>query len=83
MSFDFIRTDIDEQKAKSRYRQLVCTSTASQGNEIIINGKSYLNFSSNDYLGLNNHAQINKALQDGVDKFGTCSSSSSLVTGYH
>ncbi|NQZ27765.1 MAG: 8-amino-7-oxononanoate synthase [Colwellia sp.] len=83
MSFDFIRTDIDEQKAKSRYRQLVCTSTASQGNEIVIKGKSYLNFSSNDYLGLNNHSQINKALQDGVDKFGTCSSSSSLVTGYH
>ena len=83
MSFDFIRTDIEEQKAKSRHRQLVCTSTASQGNEIVIKGKSYLNFSSNDYLGLNNHAQINKALQDGVDKFGTCSSSSSLVTGYH
>ena len=83
MSFDFIRTDIEEQKAKSRHRQLVCTSTASQGNEIVIKGKSYLNFSSNDYLGLNNHSQINKALQDGVDKFGTCSSSSSLVTGYH
>ena len=83
MSFDFIRTDIEEQKAKSRYRQLVCNSTAGQGNEIVINGKYYLNFSSNDYLGLNNHAQINKALQDGVDKFGTCSSSSSLVTGYH
>ena len=83
MSFDFIRTDVEEQKAKSRYRQLVCNSTASQGNEIIIKGKSYLNFSSNDYLGLNNHAQINKALQEGVDRFGTCSSSSSLVTGYH
>ncbi|MCJ8296793.1 MAG: 8-amino-7-oxononanoate synthase [Colwellia sp.] len=83
MSFDFIRTDVQEQKAKSRYRQLVCNSTASQGNKIVINGKSYLNFSSNDYLGLNNHAQINKALQDGVDKFGTCASSSSLVTGYH
>lgn len=83
MSFDFIRTDVQEQKEKSRYRQLVCNSMASQGNKIVINGKSYLNFSSNDYLGLNNHAQINKALQEGVDKFGTCSSSSSLVTGYH
>ncbi|GAW96431.1 MULTISPECIES: aminotransferase class I/II-fold pyridoxal phosphate-dependent enzyme [Colwellia] len=83
MTFDFIRTDVEEQKTKFRYRQLVCNSMASQGNEIVIKGKSYLNFSSNDYLGLNGHAQINKALQEGVDKFGTCASSSSLVTGYH
>ncbi|MEY8213696.1 MAG: 8-amino-7-oxononanoate synthase [Colwellia sp.] len=83
MSFDFIQHDVIEQKAKSRYRQLVCNNTTSQSNEIVINGKSYLNFSSNDYLGLNNHVEINKALQAGADKFGVCSSSSSLVTGYH
>ncbi len=83
MNFDFIQHDVIEQKAKSRYRQLVCNSATSQSNEIVINGKSYLNFSSNDYLGLNNHIEINKALQEGADKFGVCSSSSSLVTGYH
>ena len=83
MPFDFIQHDVIEQKSKSRYRQLVCNSTTSQSNEIVINGKSYLNFSSNDYLGLNNHIEINKALQEGADKFGVCSSSSSLVTGYH
>lgn len=83
MSFDFIRHDVKEQKANYRYRQLVCNSTKSQGKEIVFNGKSYLNFSSNDYLGLNNHVEINKALQEGADKFGVCASSSSLVTGYH
>jgi len=83
MSFDFIRHDVKEQKANYRYRQLVCNNTTSQGKEIVFNGKSYLNFSSNDYLGLNNHAEINKALQEGADKFGVCASSSSLVTGYH
>jgi 8-amino-7-oxononanoate synthase len=83
MTFDFIRTDVEEQKAKSRYRQLVCNNTTNQGKEIVIKGKSYLNFSSNDYLGLNNHPEINKALKEGADKFGTCASSSSLVTGYH
>jgi 8-amino-7-oxononanoate synthase len=83
MSFDFIRHDVKEQKANYRYRQLVCNSTTSQGKEIVFNGKAYLNFSSNDYLGLNNHLEINKALQEGADKFGVCASSSSLVTGYH
>ncbi|MCP4325566.1 MAG: 8-amino-7-oxononanoate synthase [Alteromonadales bacterium] len=83
MAFDFIRTDVEEQKIKSRYRQLVCNNTTNLGTEIVFKGKSYLNFSSNDYLGLNNHVEINKALQQGADKFGTSSSSSSLVTGYH
>ena len=62
MNFDFIRHDVNAQKTKSRYRQLVCNSAASQGKEIVINGKAYLNFSSNDYLGLNNHVEINVAL---------------------
>ncbi|MBU2870553.1 8-amino-7-oxononanoate synthase [Colwellia sp. E2M01] len=90
MAFDFIRADVNEQKTKSRYRQLVCAqiessvvNTVINDNMIVINDKSYLNFSSNDYLGLNNHPLINQALQEGADKFGTCASSSSLVTGYH
>lgn len=83
MTFDFIRRDVEKQKAQYRYRQLVCNQQASTGNEIIVDGKTYLNFSSNDYLGLNNHPEINAALQEGVDKFGLCSTSSSLVTGYH
>jgi 8-amino-7-oxononanoate synthase len=83
MTFDFIRHDIDIQKAKSRYRHRVCNDTVREGKEIVIEGKSYLNFSSNDYLGLNNHPQINQALKEGADKFGVCATSSSLVTGYH
>ncbi|MEI6895496.1 MAG: 8-amino-7-oxononanoate synthase [Colwellia sp.] len=87
MAFDFIHTDVSEQKAKSRYRQLFFANThknvASQSSQIVINGKSYINFSSNDYLGLNHHPQINKALQEGLDRFGSSASSSSLVTGYH
>ncbi len=76
-----------QQQQLNRYRQRVCIGNNSERQQndcsIIIAGKRYINFSSNDYLGLNNHADINKAMQEGADRFGTCASSSSLVTGYH
>jgi len=84
MPFNFIHKQVSEQKKKSRYRQRVCINTSDDAhNTIVIAGKSYTNFSSNDYLGLNNHGKIKAALQEGTDKFGLCASSSSLVTGFH
>jgi len=82
MSFNFIAEQLASQKAKSQYRQRQCISEQN-GREIVVEGKCYLNFSSNDYLGLNHHIEINKALQEGVDKYGSCASASSLITGFH
>ncbi len=83
MAFDFIAQQIANQRDANRYRQRVCVQLIDNKNQIIIDGKPYINFSSNDYLGLNNHVEINKAMQEGTERFGICSSSSSLVTGYH
>ena len=82
MSFNFIAEQVAQQKEKSQYRQRQCISEQN-GREIVVSGKTYLNFSSNDYLGLNHHHEINKALQEGVDKYGSCASASSLITGFH
>jgi 8-amino-7-oxononanoate synthase len=82
MSFNFIAEQVVQQKEKSQYRQRQCISEQN-GREILVSGKHYLNFSSNDYLGLNHHRDINKAFQEGVDKFGSCASASSLITGFH
>jgi len=81
MNFGFIDEQLAQQKQNNRYRQRIAHSSQ-VGSELVVDGKKYLNFSSNDYLGLNNHPEINTALQQGVDKFGSCSSGSSLVTGF-
>ena len=67
------------QLALLREKQMVEWQNA---RHIKVAGRIYLNFSSNDYLGLNQHPEINKSLQEGADKFGVCSSASSLITGF-
>ena len=81
MAFEFLKANVEQQKARARYRARQCVAEQC-GREVTINNKQYLNFSSNDYLGLNHHSEINKALQEGADRFGTCASGSSLITGY-
>jgi len=82
LSFSFIQKKLAAQHQHALYRKTQCVGSQNALN-VTINGKSYLNFSSNDYLGLNNHPAINKALHEGANKFGTCASASSLITGYH
>lgn len=48
---------------------------------IIIDGKEYINFSSNDYLGLCNNPHINRAAKNAVDKYGLGSGASRLLSG--
>ncbi|GHE82735.1 aminotransferase class I/II-fold pyridoxal phosphate-dependent enzyme [Thalassotalea profundi] len=82
MSFQFLVDSVKQQQQISLFRQRTVISEQFD-NQIIIDGKSYLNFSSNDYLGLNNHPDINNALKEGANRFGTCASASSLITGYN
>lgn len=56
--------------------------TQGAGRWLVANERQYLNFSSNDYLGLSHHPQIIRAWQQGAQRFGVGSGGSGHVSGY-
>lgn len=58
------------------------TADGAQDIHTVINGKSLINFCSNDYLSLANHTQVKEAFKQGVDEYGVGSGASHLVSGH-
>ena len=52
-----------------------------EGKTVFLEGKPYLSFASNDYLGLADTPVLKDILKRNIERFGTSSSSSRLVTG--
>lgn len=61
-------------------RKLSCI-TSSCGSKISINGQTFINYSSNDYLNLSDHPDIIKAAVLALNKYGFGSGSSRLLSG--
>jgi len=53
-----------------------------QGPKLCLAGREYLNFCSNDYLGLAAHPKIVESFKDAAQKFGVGSGASHLVCGH-
>jgi 8-amino-7-oxononanoate synthase len=69
--------EIAEQGLRRELRRIASPQSA----RIEVDGRSRLNFSSNDYLGLANHPALKEAAVRAVEKFGTGSGASRLICG--
>ena len=81
MSFEFIDAALSERRANHLLRKRVCLPQG-HGRLVSFDGKPFVNFSSNDYLGMASHPKVLKATQQALDKYGCGSSGSPLLSGY-
>lgn len=82
MAFDFIEAQLHARHEQGLYRSCKPIN-GSQGRFIEVDNKHYLNFSSNDYLGLAADPELITAWQKGAELYGIGSGGSYLVTGYN
>ncbi|MCW8886257.1 MAG: 8-amino-7-oxononanoate synthase [Motiliproteus sp.] len=79
--FDGLAQTLAERQQQHLYRHRRVLESA-QGPEVQVDGKRYLGFCSNDYLGLANRKELRDAFKRAADRFGVGSGASHLVNGH-
>jgi 8-amino-7-oxononanoate synthase len=69
-----------ESTGLRRHRRVL---ESAQGARVTVDGREYLSFCSNDYLGLAADVRIGAAMCEGVRRFGVGAGASHLVSGHH
>ena len=77
-----LKLDLEQRKTDGLMRQRRLLDSP-QAEHIVANGKPYLSFCSNDYLGLANHPSLIAAMQAAAGDSGVGSGASNLITGHH
>ena len=80
-AFDDLTTTLGALEKRQLYRRRRVVESPA-GREISVNGRSLLNFCSNDYLGLAADERVRAAFKAGVDRWGAGAGASHLVSGH-
>jgi 8-amino-7-oxononanoate synthase len=81
MPFSTLQSELNERASLGLLRQRRMLQSP-QAPHIMVDGKSYLSFCSNDYLGLANHPRLIAALQQGAQQHGVGAGAAHLVSGH-
>ncbi|WHI54647.1 glycine C-acetyltransferase [Mammaliicoccus lentus] len=76
----FLTTNLNELKDNGLYNEIDIVEGAN-GAEINIGGKSYINLSSNNYLGLATDEDLKKAAKDAIDTHGVGAGAVRTING--
>lgn len=81
MSFDELSAELNNRKQQFLYRQRRTLETPQQP-LVEVDGREYLAFCSNDYLGLANHPEVISSFQNAANIYGVGGGASHLVNGH-
>jgi 8-amino-7-oxononanoate synthase len=81
MLTEALQRRLAERHEQSRYRSRRVLDSA-QGARIVVDGREFLQFCSNDYLGLANHPKLVSAMQNAAATYGVGGGASHLVCGH-
>jgi 8-amino-7-oxononanoate synthase len=74
------KKELRELDKKGLLRNII-SRASKQGPVININGRQFINFSSNDYLGLAGHQALSRASAEAAKRFGSGAGASRLLAG--
>lgn len=81
MAFNWLEDSLSARAQQGLLRQRHCQQYE-KDSIICINNEHYLNFSSNDYLGMRQHEGVLQSWVEGLAQFGGGSGASPLITGH-
>ena len=79
--FEDLQDRLDALRRDDMYRTRRHLS-GRQGREVVVDGRSLVNFCSNDYLGLAGDRRVAEALKQGARRWGVGSGASHLICGH-
>ena len=80
--YAFIAAELERRRAAHQLRRLR-TFESLEGAEVSMDGRTMLNFCSNDYLGLASHPRVRQRAAEYLQRYGAGATASRLASGSH